>query len=437
MIRQPDLSLVLATGSNKSVISTKGVNGSTGCSPVSLDLIGRVGSLERGTSKRLMSCFFEPLSADLICAIQSGLPHYTGLSPHHHVTITGCCITQLSRPIISRTPVRTVSSCFHDHSNEDYFDPMKSSRSDMERKKQPIFIAKSFVAGGIAGCCAKTTTAPVDRLKILFQTQHKSYSDFGFLSGLRAIVKNEGWLALYKGNGAMMVRVFPYAAIQFMSYEQYKRILTPLFDDSPKTANLFAGSFAGITSVLCTYPLDVVRARFAVQVDERRYNSILHCLNDIYTKEGGMRGLYRGITATIYGMIPYAGISFFTFEFLKSMALTRFKSIASRPSLDGSGKPALKVTANLLCGGLAGAVAQSVSYPLDVARRQMQLVGMNTTAEQVINRGSFQTLRDVYHSNGIVRGLYRGLSLNYYRVVPQVAVSFTIYELMKQLLRIY
>jgi solute carrier family 25 protein 16 len=307
----------------------------------------------------------------------------------------------------------------------------------MDKKKKLSFIGKSLLAGGVAGCCAKTTTAPIDRLKILFQTQHTSYSNLGFTSGLKAIVKNEGWLALYKGNGAMMVRVFPYAAIQFMSYEQFKRVFVPFFENSPKFGNLLAGSCAGITSVACTYPLDVVRARFAVQVDERRYRSIVHCLKDIYGNEGGIRGLYRGITATIYGMIPYAGISFFTFEFMKSQALTRFKSIASRPSLDGSGKPALKITANLLCGGIAGAVAQSVSYPLDVARRQMQLVGMHATRKDLINRGSFRTLRDVYHSKGIIRGLYRGLSLNYYRVIPQVAVSFTVYELMKQVLNIY
>jgi solute carrier family 25 protein 16 len=37
----------------------------------------------------------------------------------------------------------------------------------------------------------------------------------------------------------------------------------------------------------------------------------------------------------------------------------------------------LGVPAKLLCGGLAGAVAQSFSYPLDVTRRRMQLAMMN------------------------------------------------------------
>ena len=46
----------------------------------------------------------------------------------------------------------------------------------------------------------------------------------------------------------------------------------------------------------------------------------------------------------------------------------------------------------------------------------------------------FLTLKFIYLENGIVKGLYRGLSINYIRAMPMVAVSFTSYELLKQAL---
>lgn len=46
----------------------------------------------------------------------------------------------------------------------------------------------------------------------------------GVFSGLRNIVARENVWALYKGNGAQMVRIFPYASTQFTSFELYKKV---------------------------------------------------------------------------------------------------------------------------------------------------------------------------------------------------------------------
>lgn len=50
--------------------------------------------------------------------------------------------------------------------------------------------------------------------------------------------------------------------------------------------------------------------------------------------------------------------------------------------------------------------------------------------------GMVRTLSQIYNEEGLVRGLYRGMSINYLRAIPMVAVSFTTYELMKQLLQL-
>ena len=296
------------------------------------------------------------------------------------------------------------------------------------------FVLKSFVAGGTAGVCAKTTTAPLDRLKILLQAQNEHYKQYRVMQGFGAIWKKEGILGYYKGNGAMIVRIFPYAAIQFMSYEQYKKLLRPYFNQKKHTSKLIAGSMTGITAVTFTYPLDVVRARLAYQVHERKYRSIVHTLTSVARTEGGVKALYRGFSSTILGMIPYAGVAFYTYEVMKSFLMENLSLISTRQSLDGSGTVVLNIPASLFCGGISGAISQTVSYPLDVSRRRMQLEGM--VAKTPVYRSVFGTLAHVYRTSGIIGGLYRGMSINYLRAVPQVAVSFSVYELMKQILGI-
>ncbi|XP_053307042.1 solute carrier family 25 member 16 [Spea bombifrons] len=292
---------------------------------------------------------------------------------------------------------------------------------------------RSFVAGGVASCCAKTTIAPLDRIKILLQAQNIHYRHLGVLSTVFAVRKKEGFIGLYKGNGAMMVRIFPYGAIQFMAFDKYKKLIRKRIGKSEHVHRLLAGSMAGMTAVIFTYPLDMVRARLAFQVTgEHRYNGIIHAFKIIYTKEGGLPGFYRGLVPTIVGMAPYAGFSFFTFETLKTNGLRHAPDILGKPSLDNPDVLVLKTHASLLCGGMAGAIAQTISYPLDVTRRRMQLAAILPDSEKC--RTMLQTLKYVCKEHGIRRGLYRGLSLNYIRCIPSQAVAFTTYEFMRQIL---
>lgn len=104
----------------------------------------------------------------------------------------------------------------------------------------------------------------------------------GVFSGLAKIVKFENLWALYKGNGAQMVRIFPYAAMQFTSYEFYKPAIGNLMGGH-HLSKFFAGSAAGITAVLFTYPLDTIRARLAFQVTgEHKYSGIMHTATTMF-----------------------------------------------------------------------------------------------------------------------------------------------------------
>ena len=79
-------------------------------------------------------------------------------------------------------------------------------------------------------------------------------------------------------------------------------------------------------------------------------------------------------------MIPYAGFSFYGFETLKRLLTRHAPKICCKES--ESGALALKVPAKLACGGCAGLVAQTFSYPMDVTRRRMQLAMMKPETEK-------------------------------------------------------
>jgi len=92
----------------------------------------------------------------------------------------------------------------------------------------------------------------------------------------------------------------------------------PRYGTTPKPDRVAAGRhclsiamsspFLGLSAVLLTYPLDIVRTRLAFQsTGEHFYTGVLHTLQSIMQHEGGVKALYRGIVPTILGMVPYAG----------------------------------------------------------------------------------------------------------------------------------
>lgn len=81
------------------------------------------------------------------------------------------------------------------------------------------------MAGGVAGAVSRTVVSPLERLKILFQIQSAGREDYKMSVGkaLGKMWREEGWKGLMRGNGTNCIRIVPYSAVQFGSYNLYKR----------------------------------------------------------------------------------------------------------------------------------------------------------------------------------------------------------------------
>ena len=84
---------------------------------------------------------------------------------------------------------------------------------------------RNIIAGGLAGMIAKSIVAPFDRIKILYQVSSAEFHIWALPSIAKKIVEREGLKALWKGNTATLIRVFPYSGIQFMVFDRCKTFL--------------------------------------------------------------------------------------------------------------------------------------------------------------------------------------------------------------------
>lgn len=282
-------------------------------------------------------------------------------------------------------------------------------------------MAEYLVAGCGAAVVSRTCIAPVERVKIVFQTT-KGTIPGGWPGIAPRIWREEGLLAFWRGNSAAVVRVMPYLSVQLASNDVYRSLIDQGCEGSLSAPirNLLAGMLAGATSVSATYPLDTVRARQAFQVDGRGAERMLPMFRRVYAEEG-LAALYRGCWMSCMGGAVYSGLKFMSYDALKA----QFHHLIGVKS-----DSELTVWQRALSGAAGGVIAQTVVYPCDVIRRRMQTAQGGTPY-----KGLLHALLTIAREEGVRTGLYRGLSLNYLKTIPNVAIYLSLYDVFKYRLK--
>ncbi|GLT43804.1 hypothetical protein SLA2020_177350 [Shorea laevis] len=307
----------------------------------------------------------------------------------------------------------------------------KQQQELLQQRETRIDTLSHLLSGGVAGVLSKTCTAPLARLTILFQVQGM-HSDAATLRKASIwheasrIIREEGFRAFWKGNLVTIAHRLPYSSVNFYAYDHYKKLLHMIPGMESHGKNMSAdigirfvsGGLAGITAASATYPLDLVRTRLAAQTNVIYYRGIWHALQAI-CREEGMLGLYKGLGATLLGVGPNIAITFSAYETLRSFWQSQ------RPN-DST------FVVTLACGSLSGIASSTATFPLDLVRRRKQLEGAGGRP-RVYTTGLFGTFKHILQTEGM-RGLYRGILPEYYKVVPGVGICFMTYETLKKLL---
>lgn len=260
---------------------------------------------------------------------------------------------------------------------------------------------RNLLAGACAGIAAKTVTAPLDRLKIIFQVSSEPYTLRAGARTLRHLVATQGLGSLWRGHSATLARVAPYAGLHYAAHEALEEAL----GRRSTGARFAAGAGAGAAATLATYPLDLLRARLAVAPHSPggaapRLRDGVRAL-----ALAGPRAAFRGIGPTLAGVVPYSGVTWLAYTTLADRAEGRAQRLGA--------------------GAAAGLLGQAVTYPLDVARRRMQVAATSGGGRSAVG-----VLRDAVAAEGAAT-LYKGLSINVLKTPVATAVSFACFEALK------
>jgi solute carrier family 25 (adenine nucleotide translocator) protein 4/5/6/31 len=284
-------------------------------------------------------------------------------------------------------------------------------KKPVELTDRILFVLKDWAAGGTAAAVSKTVVAPIERVKLLLQTQDANpkiasgevprYT--GVINCFARVSKEQGFFSLWRGNLANVIRYFPTQAFNFAFKDTFKNMFPPY---SPKTqfwqffgANMASGGLAGAASLFIVYPLDFARTRLAADVGkegQREFTGLVDCISKVL-KKGGLSGVYQGFGVSVQGIIVYRGAYFGLYDTLKGVVFEDEKKA--------------NIIIKWVFAQAATAAAGIVSYPFDTVRRRMM---MQAGGEKRLYNGTIDCWRKIAANEGS-RAFFKGAWSNVLR----------------------
>lgn len=291
---------------------------------------------------------------------------------------------------------------------------------------------RDLMAGAVMGGVVHTIVAPIERAKLLLQTQESNMAIVGGRGGRRRFkgmldcivrtVREEGILSLWRGNGTSVLRYYPSVALNFSLKDLYRNMLRNGNSQygghfaSGASANFIAGAAAGCTTLILIYPLDIAHTRLAADIgrtDARQFHGIYHFLSTVRQKDG-FQGIYRGLPASLHGMIIHRGLYFGGFDTMKEL-------------MSKESKHEVPLWKRWIVAQAVTTSAGLLSYPLDTVRRRMM---MQSGLEQPMYRSTLDCWRKIYTTEGVA-SFYRGAVSNMFRSTGAAAI-LVLYDEVKK-----
>ncbi|CAM9614093.1 unnamed protein product [Discosporangium mesarthrocarpum] len=286
----------------------------------------------------------------------------------------------------------------------------------------PRYGSHHLIAGTMAGLLTTASLYPLDLVKTRYQVYDKGASPYGSLTtAFRAIIKDEGWPALYQGLGpALLGNAVAWGGF-FYCYEKAKQLMQErMFEhELGPVHHLGAGMAAGAAMVFLTNPVWVIKTRMQLQNKKamatgviRPYTSFSGALATIVHEEGPL-ALYKGVVPALL-LCTQGAVQFMVYEWLKARVPEHDRNTPLE---------------SLVMGGTSKVLASLATYPSQVIKSRLQQRGTEEDLRRARPRyrGTLHCVASIAKNEGL-RGFFKGCFAYSVRAAPASAITFVVYE---------
>jgi solute carrier family 25 (mitochondrial aspartate/glutamate transporter), member 12/13 len=243
-----------------------------------------------------------------------------------------------------------------------------------------------FISGLISGLVGASVVYPIDVVKTRMQNQNKSV-DRLYKNGFdccRQLWKQEKIRPFYRGCLTQLMGVGPEKAVKLFAYNY---VVTN--NENHFYSHLLGGLAAGMCQVFITCPYEMIKINLQM-------NKEINYLNLLNPKK-----MYTGTSACFLRDIPFSGIYFPTYWYLKDQQ--EFNPFVA--------------------GTMAGAPAAFLCTPADVVKTRMQTI----KSQEVERVKILPTIHSIWVKEGFT-AFWKGGGWRVLRSSPQFGVTLLVFE---------
>ncbi|ETW01354.1 hypothetical protein H310_06912 [Aphanomyces invadans] len=281
---------------------------------------------------------------------------------------------------------------------------------------------KYYIVGPSVMVFVRAAVYPSNLVKTRLQIQSRRHPLYtGTFDAFRKIVRQEGFLGLYKGFGASLLNIV-IGNLYITVYEIVNQFAMQSLTSNPSMANFISGATASVINQTVIVPLDIVSQRMMIDgqgvqaASKAKTLGLLSISRDIFRKQG-ILGFYKGYIPSVLTYAPSSGI---WWGFYGAVWPVFYANIP----FDMEPMPK-QIVAQAIGGGSAGVFTAILTNPMDVIRTRTQIY---------TQYGAIDTFRHLIRKEGAA-GLMSGAFARVLSMGPSGVLIISAYELVKRLSR--